>query len=102
GSVVSGKIRRSTTGSRFGSCQTICARAPRSTRCRSPRPSSTAICWKKLPNPLDLGQGREAAGCLIEHVQFPARDVEMQAVQNEQAFTHSLLDEGKGAEIGKR
>ena len=33
-----------------GSCPTICAKAPRSTRCRSPRPSSTAICWKKRPD----------------------------------------------------
>ena len=34
--------RRSRTASICGSCPTICARARRSTRCRSPRPSSIA------------------------------------------------------------
>ncbi len=41
---VSAKIPRSITGWRCGWCPTICARVPRSTRCRSPKYSLTVSC----------------------------------------------------------
>jgi hypothetical protein len=44
----------------------------------------------------------EALATLVAPKQRAASNVEMQAMQSEQAFLHSLLDERKGAEIGNR
>src|SRR3990172_9445260 len=59
--------------------------------------------WKRRPEParfLRLAQRREAAGLLLETEQLAAAEIEMQPMQGEQAILHSLLDEGKRAEIG--